>query len=469
MPNNLQLLRSTTPGNRPPNTRLDGEPYVNFSDKQFGVMQGGSSIDLIGVRFFSTLASYAANQVVNFGGQLYSAKGAVAPGAWNATQWTPLISGGTFSTTVTASPTAQATPQFVGATFGYFGGTAAGQSYVGANTYFDALSSPTPVWRIGNTATSGYGALLVQAGGVYWAGAGGSVTGGATVTPTFYKLWSQADFSYTPFPASGGTITGNLIVNGTTTTNNTTTHAGFLQANGGAQFYSTGGNNTAAGMVQLYNMLFRNDYYVGYLGSTTNSFGATPSAIWGVGSWAGVPGGGGAIFARSDRVDCYMMGFLWGTGSLVGTISTNGASVSYNTTSDGRFKENIRELTDDVDVGELIDAMRPVAFEWTDREGIVGEPGAIMATARALDDGVKAKGEKFKRGTPTGHGFIAQELINVAPYAVNAPDDGRRQMKEFGKFGHTPWGVDFGKLMPYVIAELQALRKRVAELEAQLK
>jgi hypothetical protein len=44
-------------------------------------------MDLLAVRFFSSLASYNAGDFVQTGGQLYSAKAAVVPGAFNATQW----------------------------------------------------------------------------------------------------------------------------------------------------------------------------------------------------------------------------------------------------------------------------------------------------------------------------------------------------------------------------------------------
>ena len=58
---------------------------------------------------------------------------------------------------------------------------------------------------------------------------------------------------------------------------------------------------------------------------------------------------------------------------------------------------------------------------------------------------------------------MAQDLAEVAPQAVWA---GYKNLIDTEEFPH-PWGVDFSKLVPYMIAEMQALRKRVAELETK--
>jgi Chaperone of endosialidase len=113
--------------------------------------------------------------------------------------------------------------------------------------------------------------------------------------------------------------------------------------------------------------------------------------------------------------------------TAVGSIVTNGSSTIYNTTSDARRKKNMRPLAKEIDVGHMIDAIEPVAFEWTH-----------------LPD------------EPTGHGFIAQDLYKVAPEAVRPG---------FDDVELHPWGVDFSKLVPYIIAEMQQMRARIAELE----
>jgi hypothetical protein len=114
--------------------------------------------------------------------------------------------------------------------------------------------------------------------------------------------------------------------------------------------------------------------------------------------------------------------------AAVGSITTDGTSTFYNTTSDGRHKDNVRPLAAEIDVGALIDAVEPVAFEW------LTEPDH-----------------------PTGHGFVAQDLYEVAPKAVR---------KGFDDHELHPWSIDFSKLVPYMVAEMQQMRKRLAELEA---
>ena len=52
-------------------------------------------------------------------------------------------------------------------------------------------------------------------------------------------------------------------------------------------------------------------------------------------------------------------------------------------------------------------------------------------------------------------GFIAQELVGVAPEAVTTPEDPEEMMS-----------VDPAKLVPMMLKEIQSLRARVAALES---
>jgi hypothetical protein len=92
MANIIKILRSLTSGNRPAGAHQYGEPYVNFADNQFGVMNSSNvAQDLIGVPIFSTGATYINGQTVNYQGQLYISKFAVSPGAWNPAQWSLVV------------------------------------------------------------------------------------------------------------------------------------------------------------------------------------------------------------------------------------------------------------------------------------------------------------------------------------------------------------------------------------------
>ena len=95
----------------------------------------------------------------------------------------------------------------------------------------------------------------------------------------------------------------------------------------------------------------------------------------------------------------------------------------YNTTSDQRLKQNIQ---DSDSASSLIDAIQVRKFDWK------------------------------SDGSHTRYGFVAQELVTVAPEAVHQPTDPDEMM-----------AVDYSKLVPMLVKELQSLRARVAQLESK--
>ena len=110
------------------------------------------------------------------------------------------------------------------------------------------------------------------------------------------------------------------------------------------------------------------------------------------------------------------------SGSTIGYIgNVNNSSTIYSTSSDERLKENI---TDSADAGSRIDAIQVRQFDW-------------KADSSHED-----------------YGMIAQELKTVAPEAVFEPEN-EEDMK----------GIDYSKLVPMLVKEIQSLRKRVLELE----
>ena len=110
-------------------------------------------------------------------------------------------------------------------------------------------------------------------------------------------------------------------------------------------------------------------------------------------------------------------------GTTVGSISVTSSATAYNTSSDERLKENI---ADSADAGSKVDAIQIRQFDW------------------------KAD------GSHQDYGVIAQELIEVAPEAVAEGDTEEDMM-----------GVDYSKLVPLLVKEVQSLRSRVAELESK--
>jgi hypothetical protein len=108
-------------------------------------------------------------------------------------------------------------------------------------------------------------------------------------------------------------------------------------------------------------------------------------------------------------------------GTIVGTITQAVGSVAYNTTSDIRLKKDMKPF----DAGAIIDAIEACSFSW------------------------KTGGR--------AHGVVAQEAAKVFPEAVTHDE------------AADWWGIDYSKFVPVLLAELKALRARVAQLERKRK
>lgn len=123
------------------------------------------------------------------------------------------------------------------------------------------------------------------------------------------------------------------------------------------------------------------------------------------------------------------------SGSSVGSITTNGSSTSYNTSSDYRLKENVADMTGAID---RVKALAPKRFNF-------------IADADTTVDG-----------------FLAHEAQTVVPEAISGThnevdEDGNAVMQ----------GIDQSKLVPLLtgalkeaIAKIETLETKVAALEA---
>ena len=116
-----------------------------------------------------------------------------------------------------------------------------------------------------------------------------------------------------------------------------------------------------------------------------------------------------------------MLQFLNGGSAAVGAIKSTASATSYVTSSDQRLKENIADADD---AGSKIDAIQVRQYDWK------------------VD------------GSHQDYGMVAQELQAVAPEAVSGDADSEEMM-----------GVDYSKLVPMLVKEIQSLRNRVAQLE----
>jgi hypothetical protein len=117
-------------------------------------------------------------------------------------------------------------------------------------------------------------------------------------------------------------------------------------------------------------------------------------------------------------------------GVFAGSITSSGSTTSYNTTSDRRLKSNIVDL---IDSGSIIDALQPRTFTWnTTKE--------------------------------SAKGFIADELQQVIPQSVQGQPN---EVDADGNPKYQTVDASTPEMIALMVAELQSLRKRVAELEAK--
>jgi hypothetical protein len=152
---------------------------------------------------------------------------------------------------------------------------------------------------------------------------------------------------------------------------------------------------------------------------TTNSSGGGLSVVKSGGSW------GTTLFVgRTSAVGTGTLVEFWYDGATKGSISTNGSTVAYNTSSDYRLKNSIAPMT-----GALakVAQLKPVTYKWN-ADGSDGE------------------------------GFIAHELAEVVPQCVTGEKDA---VDEEGNPKYQ--GIDTSFLVATLTAALQELK---AEFDA---
>jgi hypothetical protein len=149
----------------------------------------------------------------------------------------------------------------------------------------------------------------------------------------------------------------------------------------------------------------------------------------------------GAVFSCMDSASqsCYVTNIaasgtrflyrFYAASTLVGTITSNGSSTAYNTSSDYRLKEDWQVMTG---ASERVNALKPVNFAW------------------------KADGSRVD-------GFLAHEAAEVVPEAVTGEKDA---VDAEGKPVYQ--GIDQSKLVPLLTAALQEALAEINALKARL-
>jgi hypothetical protein len=205
----------------------------------------------------------------------------------------------------------------------------------------------------------------------------------------------------------------------------TTTQGLFIKTTGTTVDYNSSGNSAGE-----HTFSTGNTERMRLNASGNLLVGTTDTVIWNDTSGEGVVIGPNAIqVARASDV-CLLLNrqstdgvvqLFASRGVQVGDITVGVSSTAYNTSSDQRLKENI---TDANDAGDKIDAIKVRQYDWK------------------------------VNGSHQDYGMVAQELMTVAPEVVSVPEDPEKMM-----------GVDYSKLVPMMLKEIQSLRARVAQLE----
>ena len=133
--------------------------------------------------------------------------------------------------------------------------------------------------------------------------------------------------------------------------------------------------------------------------------------------------------STAGGVSQYLAAF-YNASSLLGSITHNGSSTAYNTTSDYRLKENLEPLQNALDRANALPVYR---FNF------------IADTSRTVD------------------GCLAHEVAAVVPEAVVGAKDA---VDASGAI--QPQAVDYSKLVPLLLASIKELSGKVGELQARL-
>jgi hypothetical protein len=208
-------------------------------------------------------------------------------------------------------------------------------------------------------------------------------------------------------------IGSNVYVNaaGSNTYINTNTASYYQQLNGQHQWFNAP-SGTAGNAITFTQAMTLDANGRLYVGST--SFGYAVRA-----AFRGDSSSVATVEIQNESSTGTMLTFRTNGESQVGSVSFTSGGVAYNTTSDQRLKENI---VDAAPASALIDAIQVRQYNWK------------------------------SDGSHQRYGFVAQELVAVAPEAVHQPADSEEMM-----------AVDYSKLVPMLVKEIQSLRKRLAD------
>jgi hypothetical protein len=129
-----------------------------------------------------------------------------------------------------------------------------------------------------------------------------------------------------------------------------------------------------------------------------------------------------SIFNRSTNSNGTVIQFRYNEAVVVGTIAVTSTTTAYNTSSDYRLKEDLKQING----LEKVSAINVYNYKW------------------------KSSNDRMD-------GVLAHELQEVIPYAVTGEKDGEDMQ-----------GVDYSKLVPVLVKSIQELSAKNTSLEERL-
>jgi hypothetical protein len=277
-------------------------------------------------------------------------------------------------------------------------------SYAAATTRSAMIMADNVRWYQGASSTVAIGSPATMAETMRLDASGNFGIG--TTSPVNKLVVSNAGASGLEISPNGGVGSGPFLLayNRSTTVYMPMTHYGSTFS-----FYvSTTGAIRAMDIDATGNLL---------LGKATASDAVAGTTFYPTGEMRMVTAGTGA----TNHIAFYRNAST----TAVGSITSSGTTTAFNTSSDKRLK---KDIVDAPSASAKIDALQVRSYGWKS------------------DDEV------------TEYGFVAQELVEVVPAAVKV-GDANEEVSDV-------WGVDYSKLVPLLVKEIQELRTRIAALEA---
>jgi hypothetical protein len=202
-----------------------------------------------------------------------------------------------------------------------------------------------------------------------------------------------------------------LRVRGLTDQNHAIVYNGTINGPLSYGYFGSGLGYTEGGAANITLMTYKGNVYIG----TTTTIGPAAGKLDIL--YSGLTQYGMNI--RSSHTDGIAISFVNSSGTQVGTIYQNGSSTAYNTSSDYRLKEDLKEFNGI----DLINKIKTYDFKW-------------------------------KSDNSRSYGVVAHELQEVINYAVFGQKDSL-----------TMQGVDYSKLVPILIKAIQEQQVQIDKLK----